>query len=102
MRYSLHILATITLICILPDFALAEEKTENITIKSAVEQALANNLNLKLQQEDVLIAEGETIAAQGQFDVQLSAKAGGQEEELTPLIPGGAEEVSSTYWNIKD
>ncbi len=101
MRYSLHILVTITLICILPDFALAEEKTENITIKSAVEQALANNLNLKLQQEDVLIAEGETIAAQGQFDVQLSAEAGGQEEELTPLVPGGAEEVNGAYWNIK-
>ena len=101
MRYSLYILVTITLVFILTDVTLADEKIENITIKSAVEQALASNLNLKLQQEDVLIAKGETIAAQGQFDILLSAGAGGQEEELTPLAPGGAEQVDSTYWNVK-
>ena len=101
MHYYIHILAALALICTISDTSPAEEKFEAITVKSAVEQALANNLNLKLQQEDIQVAKGEAYAAQGRFDVLLSAEAGGQSEELTPLIPGGSKQVDTTNWNAK-
>lgn len=102
MRHNIHILAALVLVCTIPGTSPAKEKRfEKITVKSAVEQALANNLSLKLQEEDVQVAKGEAYAAKGRFDILLSAEAGGQGEELTPLIPGGAEQVNTTHWNAK-
>ncbi len=103
MRQSIHVLAALTLICTISagTSPALEKQSESITVKSAVEQALANNLNLKLQKEDVQVAAGEAYAAQGRFDILLSAEAGGQSEELTPLILRGAEQVDTASWNAK-
>jgi len=103
MRHSIQLLTVLALVCtISAGTSPAQEKQSlSITVKSAVEQALANNLNLKLKKEDVQVSEGEAYAAEGQFDILLSAEAGGQSEELTPLIPGGAEQVDTANWNAK-
>lgn len=102
MRYTIHSIMSLTLVCIMVNASPAtENQIEEITIKSAVEQALANNLNLELQRQDVQIAEGETVAARGRFDIHFSAEASAQNQELTPLIPGGAEQVNNSNWNAR-
>jgi len=101
MRYTLSLLTSLTLACTLSLNSLAGEKAfEKISLKSAVEQALINNLNLKLQQQEIQAAEGEAFAARGRFDILLAAEAGGQGEEMTPIILGGAEKEKSAKWNV--
>jgi len=102
MRYSLYPFAALTLLCTFATSGLAvEEQLREISLQSAVEQALANNLNLKLQKQDVQIAAGEAYGAQGRFDVLFSADGGAQNKELTPLVPGSAEQENSGVWNAK-
>ncbi len=72
-----------------------------ISLSQAVEQALENNLNLKLKQEDVTLAEGDTQKAQARFDTYLSAEAGASGKEITPLFQLGAEEENSSQLNGK-
>jgi len=101
MRYqSLSIFALLFLSAImLPGTVAAGETVEKIELKSAIEQALQNNLNLQLRQEDVNAAEGATLSAEGKFDVLLEAEINAQTEELTPIALGGAEQQDTGQVN---
>ncbi len=100
MRNSIYLLAVLVLLCTISTLAHAiEDQHREISLQSAVELALANNLNLKLQQEDVQIAAGEAYAAQGRFDLLMFADAGVQNQELTPLARGTAEQENTGNWN---
>ncbi|MBW1634950.1 MAG: TolC family protein [Deltaproteobacteria bacterium] len=101
MRYPISLLISFALACSFSINGFAGGKQfEEISLKAAVEQALANNLSLKLQQQNVQITKGRAYAAQGRFDARFTAEAGGQSEELTPLILGGAKKENSAGWNI--
>jgi len=75
------------------------EEFERLTLGSAIEQALANNLNLQLKREDANSAAGASLAAEGKFDILLEAEANAQSQELTPVFFGGAEQEDSGLWN---
>ncbi len=77
------------------------EDSEEIDLRSAVEQALHNNLNIQLRREDVSIAEGALLTAEGKFDVYINAEAYGRSEERTPLFIGGATQEDSGLWNAE-
>ncbi len=78
--------------------AAAAEDVEKLTLRNALEQALRNNLNLQLRREDVNSAEGATQIAAGKFDVIFEAEAQAQQEELTPIFFGGAEQEDNGLW----
>lgn len=77
------------------------EPQRSITLKEAVELALLNNLSLRLQKEEVESARGAALRAEGKFDIFFEADAGVQNEELTPLTLGGAEQEDTGIWNIE-
>ncbi len=72
---------------------------ENITLKNAVEQALENNLDLKLQKEEMEVSQGELQTAKGKFDILFSAEIGAQSKEQTPFIPGTGDHEDTARWN---
>ena len=100
MRYKILIICGLLLF---PGSFLAApadaEDVEKIDLRSAVEQALRNNLNLQLRHEDVSAAEGATLSSEGKFDVYLDAQAQGLSEEKTPIFIGGATKEDSGLWN---
>ena len=99
MRYKiLFIFGLLFSVSIIAAPAYAED-VEKIDLRSAVEQALKNNLNLQLRREDVSAAEGATLSAEGTFDVYLDAQAQGQSQEKTPIFIGGATQEDSGLWN---
>ena len=77
------------------------EDVEKVDLRSAVEQALKNNLNLQLRREDVNEAEGVTLSAEGKFDVLFDAEANGQSKEQTPVLIGGSEEEETGQWRAE-
>ncbi|MGB3209154.1 MAG: TolC family protein [Desulforhopalus sp.] len=77
------------------------EDAEKIALRSAVEMALNNNLNLQLRREDVNAAEGAALTAEGTFDILIEAEANVQTEELTPISLGGAEQEDTALWNAE-
>ena len=77
------------------------EDIEKINLRSAVELALNNNLNIQLRRQDVNAAEGAVLSAQGKFDVYIDAQAYGRSEERTPLFIGGATQEDSGLWNAE-
>lgn len=79
--------------------AVLAQNVEKISLQEAIEQALANNLNLRLQKENVQVAEGVSLAAEGKFDFFIEAEALARNEELTPLSPLGAEREDTGVWN---
>lgn len=80
------------LLTLLPTAAWAETgDTIQLTLKEAVEAALANNLNLTLQRQDTDIAAGAIDIARSSFDRQFTAEAGLDGAKRTPLFLGGAK-----------
>lgn len=77
------------------------EDVETINLRSAVEQALNNNLNLQLRREDVNSAEGAVLSAEGKFDVLFDAEANVQSQEQTPVIIGGSEQEDTGQWRAE-
>lgn len=77
------------------------EVIEKLDLRSALEQALRNNLNLQLRREDVDSAKGATLSAAGKFDILLEAEGRVQTEEQTPIFIGGAEREDSGLWNAE-
>ncbi len=100
MRYKILIIFGVLLLpaSFISSSANAEE-IEKLTLRSAIEQALHNNLNLQLRQEDVNSAEGVTLSAEGKFDVLFEAKANAQTQELTPIVFGGATQEDTADWS---
>ena len=79
----------------------ANTKKVQLSLSQAVEQALANNLNLRLKQDDVQLAEGDAQKAQARFDTFLSAEVGAASKEMTPLFQHGATEEDRSKLNGK-
>jgi outer membrane protein TolC len=104
MQKQNSFLVIFCLILLLPVFLQAEQyqqerntKGIDLSLSLAVEQALANNLNLKLRREDVIIAEGAVQSVEGKFDTLLLAEIGTVNKELTPMHVGAAEEENTAY-----
>lgn len=78
----------------------ATEDAQKLSLRDAVEQALINNLSLKLSQEDVSAAEGVTLSNEGKFDINFAADAGILSQDLTPLTQIGATSEDQGQWNV--
>ncbi len=94
-----QILGMVLLAAVTGVSAGAEEEEIELSLAEAVETALLKNLGLRLTQEDVTEAEGAAMAAEGTFDVQLSADVGAGRRSETPVtqIEGGEEKTAA--WN---
>ena len=102
MRILLYLFAGLLIIPVFPSVCLAGPEAADgvkLTLADAVQQALANNLGLQLQKDDVSAAEGAQQAAEGEFDVIAKAEGGAQEKEYTPLIPESVEKDETAYWS---
>lgn len=104
MLFKIHyfrlLLPVIPLILAFASHTLATESKREISLKQAVELALANNLNLQLQKEAVESAKGAYMSAEGKFDTYFEADANLQSEELTPISIGGASNQDTGDWNV--
>ncbi len=87
------------LVMSLPAAVRAAETMIDIGIAEAVETSLLNNLGLKLIQEDVVFAEGASLAAEGTFDAQLNAEVGATSKDQTPVTLVSASEERTGAWN---
>ena len=102
MYYGKTILILVFLSCTLPlQAGELSGTTEDITLKNAVEQALENNLDLKLQKAEMEISQGELQTAKGRFDILFSAEIGAESKEQTPFIPGIGDHEDTAKWNAK-
>ena len=88
------------LLTIVPQ-AFAEDIREPITINEAVHTALANNLNLRLQQEEAARTLGAALSEEGTFDPTLAAEAMNQEQDTTPVALGSSQQETNTEWNAR-
>jgi outer membrane protein len=102
MRYKILIFLGVLLfpVAFIANTANAED-IEELNLRSAVELALINNLNLQLRQEDVDSAEGASLAAEGVFDIFIDADAGFQSKEQTPIFVAGPEQEDTGRWNAE-
>lgn len=95
------LLAVPAFLCLLeasPVFA--DDNAIELSIATAVSEALKNNLNLTLTQHDVEAARGSVIEAESKFDTQLTADVSAvSESNLTPVTIGAAEEEDSFAWS---
>ncbi len=85
----------------LPCFAFSAEMKKSISLVEVIETALANNLGIKLQQEDVNAARGGILRTKGNFDVIFEAELAAQSEESTPLFSGAAEQEDATSFSAE-
>lgn len=83
---------------IAPTFASETEEKE-ISLSDAVHLALQNNLNLALQREEQVVAEGASKSSEGKFDTIFGADAAMQSQSVTPLIAGASDQEDTTNWN---
>ncbi|MBU1565714.1 MAG: TolC family protein [Proteobacteria bacterium] len=100
MRICLYCLIGIFL---LPVFCSAGVEPANgvkLSLAQAVKLALANNIGLQLQKDDVSSAEGVKEAAEGEFDIIAKGEGGAESQEKKPLIPGGSEEDKTAQWSV--
>jgi outer membrane protein TolC len=82
-------------------WAFAEEMRQPITLNEAVHTALANNLNLRLQQEEADRTLGAVQTEEGTFDPNLAAEAMNQEQDITPVALGSSQQETNTAWNAR-
>lgn len=84
-----------------PVFSYGADQPEvKLSLRQAVELALANNLNLRLQKLEAERTSGASLAAEGKFDSTFNADAGLRSEEQTPLISSSAEQEDTSQWNV--
>jgi outer membrane protein TolC len=102
-KYLYFYLSCGILLLIPPTLHAEQADTEKLqlSLSQAIEQALENNLNLRLKQDDVKLAEGDAQKAQARFDTFLSAEASAASKEMTPLFQRGAKEEDSSKFNGK-
>jgi outer membrane protein TolC len=79
--------------------AFGAEEAKKMTVDEAVSIALEENLNLKLQKSEVERVQGAELVEKGIFDPQVEAGIAGQEQRMTSLLVGGADEEKSAIWN---
>ena len=78
----------------------AKETGKTLSVNEAVKMALANNLNLRLQKEEVERSQGAAMAEEGVFDVNLAAHINTGKQEFTPLGLGSPSEETRSEWNV--
>ena len=97
------LICLVTLSLALPVLAQAEElgrkKVIDLSLSQAIEQALENNLHLKLRQEDVAAAEGGVLKTEGRFDTELWADIAAGSEEIASLYSWSPEEEKNGAFN---
>ncbi|MGB3224160.1 MAG: TolC family protein [Desulforhopalus sp.] len=101
MQYKIFLIFSAVLTLFSSPGSTNAEEIEKINLRSAVDQALNNNLNMQLRREDVNSAEGATLAAEGIFDILIEGEASVQSEELTPIAIGGAEREDTSQWSAE-
>lgn len=74
-------------------------ETVDLRVDGAVRLSLQNNLNLRLQRQEVRAAKGSELAERGGFDAVLQAGAATARQRMTGLILGASEEETNTEWN---
>lgn len=102
MRIFFYLGIGLLLVPLFPSSCLAGPGSSDgvtLTLAEAVQQALANNLGLQLQKDEVDAATGARQAAEGEFDVVAKAEGGAQEKEYAPLVPDSVTEDETGYWN---
>lgn len=82
-------------------YAADTREVTKISIKTVVELALINNLNLQLKREDVDATAGVALATEGKFDILIKGEAGLQNQEKTPTFSGGATQENTGQWNAE-
>ncbi len=70
-----------------------------LTVDAAVSLALENNLNLKLQKNEVTMGQGVELIELGAFDSLFETGVFSQEQRMISLITGGEEKEKGTIWN---
>lgn len=98
MRYILIFLSALLVLTTSPHRPWAKENTRNIGLNEAVEMALANNLNLRLQKEKLQGSQGTLLAAEGIFDPVLTASTMSSEFEITPTGMGTPTVDKNAEW----
>jgi len=74
--------------------------TTQLSLEDAVRAALANNLGIMIQKDDVDAAAGARQAAEGEFDVLATGEAGAAGQEYAQLASGSAAEDETGQWKI--
>jgi len=90
-----YYLAALMILLPIISVAQTEEAVVPLTLRTAVETALASNLNLTLRREDTNIAAGSIDIAKGRFDKQFNAETGVEGVHSTPLYANGIEDENS-------
>ncbi|MCK4784506.1 MAG: hypothetical protein KAV87_12195, partial [Desulfobacteraceae bacterium] len=78
----------------------AVEQRQPLTVNSAVEIALANNLNLLLQRQEVDRNKGALFSEQGEFDTILGVELEAKEQKISPVVVGSSEREEFSDWNL--
>ena len=78
----------------------ADDQRQPLTVNSAVEIALANNLNLRLQREEVERSKGALFSEQGEFDTIFGVELEAKEQKMSPLVVGSYEREESSDSNL--
>ncbi len=98
-RMSAVCFLTTIILLVIGGRAFGAEEIKKMTVDTAVSIALEENLNLKLQKNEVERAEGAELVEKGVFDPQVEAGISAQEQRMTSLLAGGAEEEKKAQWN---
>lgn len=102
MRILITLIIGLLVLSSLPTSSAAEEnpqRDQELSLTEAVRLALANNLGLQLQKDDVEAARGARQEEEGEFDVLVSGEGGAEGRELIPEIPGLPEEEQRAQWS---
>ncbi len=99
MRILKYIFVSVLLLSAFPSTVTAGSGVK-LTLAEAVQLALANNIGLQLQKDDVNSAEGAKEAAEGEFDIIAKGEGGAESLERTPVIPGDSEEEKTAQWAL--
>jgi outer membrane protein len=103
MLQQIYRLSMLSLLLMLPASLQAQGQSTaeeiELSLTNAIEQALGNNLGLKLQKEDVITAEGGVLRTEGRFDTQLWADVGTGSAEIASLYSWSAEKEKNAAFN---
>lgn len=84
-------------------FAVNAAQTDTgikLGIDEAVATALANNLGIMIQKDEVDAAAGARQAAEGEFDILATGEAGAAGQQYAQLVSGAAAEDETGQWRI--
>ncbi len=95
--FTCFLMAIFSLLLQLPAFGA--EELVLLSLDDAINMALENNLDLKLQKADLAAAQGSRQIQAGPFAGNITAGAFKDNKQLTSLVAGGASEEDLQVWN---